>query len=81
MQNDRVDPKLYNLSACDVIMMMHELHQRGYEQLRLFSCMSNTGLCWRYQSYPKVVVARDWECERKYGPIFFEENVLIGKKK
>ena len=30
----------YELGAYDVVTLLHELHQRGYQQLRLFSMMA-----------------------------------------
>lgn len=52
-----------NLGACDVVLMLHELHQRGYEQLRLHCGWSPNGLAWRWQIYPKCLMGNDayWE--------------------
>lgn len=49
-----------NLGVCDVIMMLHELHQRGYEQLRLHC---GFGLSWRWRIYPKCLMGNNayWE--------------------
>ena len=43
-------------SAYEVIMIVHELHQRGYEQLRLFPGISPNGMCWRWMIYPKQLM-------------------------
>ena len=45
---------MVDASAYEVIMIVHELHQRGYEQLRLFPGISPNGMCWRWMIYPKV---------------------------
>ena len=52
-----------NLGACDVVLMLHELHQRGYEQLRLHCGWSPSGLYWRWRIYPKCLMGNDayWE--------------------
>ena len=58
-------------SAYEIIMILHELHQRGYEQLRLFSGMSPNGCAWRWEIYPKILMWDDnsFEC-RGYGTSF-----------
>lgn len=33
-----------NWGACDLVLIVHELHQRGYEQLRLFGGISPNGM-------------------------------------
>lgn len=43
-------------SAYEIVMIVHELHQRGYEQLRLFPGMSPSGMCWRWAVYPKALM-------------------------
>ena len=45
-----------NWGACDVVMILHELHQRGYEQLRLHCGMSPNGMAWRWNIYPKSIM-------------------------
>ena len=47
---------MVDASAYEVIMIVHELHQRGYEQLRLFPGISPNGMCWRWMIYPKVLM-------------------------
>lgn len=47
---------MFNCSAYEIIMIVHELHQRGYEQLRLFAGMSPSGCSWRWYIYPKVLM-------------------------
>jgi hypothetical protein len=44
----------YNYSAYEVILFVHELHKKGYEQLRLVSGISPSGLSWRWMVFPKV---------------------------
>lgn len=48
-----------NWGACDVVMILHELHQRGYEQLRLHCGWSPNGLSWRWIIYPKCLMGKD----------------------
>ena len=43
-------------SAYEIVMIVHELHKRGYEQLRLLAGWSPNGLCWRWLVYPKVLM-------------------------
>lgn len=50
-------------SAYEIVMMVHELHLRGYEQLRLFPGMSPNGCSWRWMIYPKVLI-KDNEFEK-----------------
>lgn len=52
-----------NLGACEVVLMLHELHRRGYEQLRLFCGWAPSGLYWRWNIYPKCLMMKDanWE--------------------
>lgn len=45
---------VYNYSAYEVILFVHELHKKGFEQLRLVSGMSPSGLSWRWMIFPKV---------------------------
>ena len=49
-----------NWGACDVVLILHELHQRGYEQLRLHC---GYGLAWRWRIYPKALMGKNalWE--------------------
>ena len=44
---------MVDASAYEVIMIVHELHQRGYEQ---FPGISPNGMCWRWMIYPKVLM-------------------------
>lgn len=52
-----------NWGACDVVLILHELHQRGYQQLRLFCGWAPSGLYWRWNIYPKCLMLKDanWE--------------------
>lgn len=45
-----------HISAYEIIMLVHELHQRGYEQLRLLPGMSASGCYWRWSIYPKILM-------------------------
>lgn len=60
-----------NWGACDVVMILHELHQRGYEQLRLHCGWSPNGLSWRWNIYPKCLMGKDasWEQHDDYTPL------------
>lgn len=60
-----------NWGACDVVLILHELHQRGYEQLRLHCGWSPNGLSWRWNIYPKCLIGKDakWEQHDDYTPI------------
>lgn len=58
-------------SAYEIVMIVHELHQRGYEQLRLFPCMSPSGMSWRWMIYPKVFV-KDCRVERSHDSVPFD---------
>lgn len=62
---------MFNCSAYEIIMIVHELHQRGYEQLRLYSGMSPNGCSWRWYIYPKVLM-KDNTFERQVGWIPFD---------
>ena len=55
-------------SAYEIIKFVHELHSRGYEQLRLLPGMSPNGCCWRWMIYPKVLMKNDclFEKNRAY---------------
>lgn len=52
-------------------MIVHELHKRGYEQLRLYAGMSPNGCSWRWYIYPKVLM-KDNLFECKVGWIPFD---------
>lgn len=54
---------MFDASAYEIVMIVHELHLRGYEQLRLFSGISPNGMCWRWAIYPKVLMKDSNECE------------------
>lgn len=63
---------LRDCSAYEIVMLVHELHKRGYEQLRLFPGMSPSGMSWRWELYPKVMMGGDNGFERHSGYIQFE---------
>lgn len=46
-------------SAYEIVMVVHELHKQGYEQLRLFPGMSPNGCAWRWRVYPKIMMGND----------------------
>ncbi len=51
-------------SAYEIIKIVHELHLRGYEQLRLLPGMSPSGMSWRWMVYPKIAMKDDNRVER-----------------
>ena len=52
-----IDRKMFcDFSAYDIVMFVHELHKRGYEQLRLFAVMAPTGMSWRWFIYPRAMM-------------------------
>lgn len=55
---------LQQLNAFEIVDVVHKLHQRGYEQLRLFCGLSPSGMCWRWFVYPKVMMQNDYRYER-----------------
>lgn len=55
-------------SALEIILILHELHNRGYEQLRLLPGMSASGCYWRWAIYPKFLMWDDNSFE-KHGDI------------
>lgn len=55
---------MFDASAYEVVMIVHELHQWGYEQLRLLPGMSPSGCSWRWAIYPKVLMKDSNQCER-----------------
>lgn len=59
------DNELQQCSAYEIIMLVHELHQMGYEQLRLKSGLSPSGMYWRWHIYPKVFLGDNnlYECK------------------
>lgn len=59
-------------SAYEIVMIVHELHTRGYEQLRLFSGLSPSGGSWRWMIYPKVLMRNNLHCERSHDGLPFE---------
>lgn len=71
MNDKYICETLWKCSAYEIVMFVHELHKRGYEQMRLYAGMSPTGMSWRWFIYPKVLMKKDKNFERKsYGPSF-----------
>lgn len=68
---DIMSQMMINCSAYEIIMIVHELHLRGFEQLRLYSGMSPNGCNWRWYIYPKVLM-KDNTFERQVGWIPFD---------
>lgn len=71
----------FNISVYEIIMIVHELHQRGYEQLRLLPGMSPNGCAWRWRIYPKALMGEDNRFERggdctPFDSIISENNML-----
>ena len=73
---DQEQDKLQECSAYEIIMIVHELHQLGYEQLRLQAGMSPSGVYWRWRIYPKVLMGNNNDFERRGGYVPFKG--LIG---
>lgn len=59
-------------SAYEIVMIVHELHKRGYEHLRLFSGLSPSGGSWRWLVYPKVLMDDNLYCEHNHDSLPFE---------
>ncbi len=62
-----MEDKLYlsnKYSAYEIVMIVHELHLRGFEQLRLLCGMSPSGMSWRWMIYPKLLMGEEKRCER-----------------
>ena len=53
------DGLLRQFNAFEIIMFVHALHLKGYEQLRLYSGMAPNGCAWRWFVYPKVLMMKD----------------------
>jgi hypothetical protein len=53
-----MDNILLNCSAYEIVMLVHELHKRGYEQMRFYAGMSPSGMSWRWYIYPKVLMRK-----------------------
>lgn len=65
------EDKLQLCSAYEIIMIVHVLHQMGYEQLRLKSVMSPSGMSWRWFIYPKALLTDNYyrdECKGDWLP-------------
>lgn len=52
-------PILRQYNAFEIIMFVHEMHQLGYEKLRLLPGMSPNGCAWRWFIYTKVQMKSD----------------------
>lgn len=66
------DVNLRDCSAYEIVMLVHELHKRGYEQLRFYAVLSPSGGGWRWFIYPKVLMSGDNRCEHHSDWIPFE---------
>jgi len=55
---------LEGYGAYEIIMMLHELHKRGYQLLRILPRMSPNGCCWRWMIYPKVLMKGESRLEK-----------------
>lgn len=55
-------------SALDVILAVHLLHSRGYEQLRLLPGLSPSGCSWRWHIYPKCLLKGSSRMEKYPDP-------------
>lgn len=47
---------LYRCGAYEIVMMLDELHKRGYQQLRLFCGYSPSGCSWRWMIFSKLLL-------------------------
>ena len=63
---------LSDCCAYEIVMFVHELHKRGYEQLRLYAVLSPSGIGWRWFIYPKVLMGGDNRYEHHSDWIPFE---------
>ena len=61
-----------NCGAYEIIMMLNELHKRGYQHLRLLSGFSPTGCSWRWMIYPKILMKNEPRLERSNDFMPFE---------
>ncbi len=57
MMNDSRDIADF-CTAYEIVTIVHELHNRGFEQLRFMAGISPSGLNWRWFIYPKVFMNR-----------------------
>ena len=64
--------KFLNCGAYEIIMMLNELHKRGYQHLRLLSGFSPTGCSWRWMIYPKILMKNESRLERSNDFMPFE---------
>ena len=72
----------YKLGAYDVVNLLYELHQRGYQQLRLFSMMAPNGCAMRTcittkrNMMPYGINVESWD-EYKMWPHSSSANILF----
>lgn len=66
------DNNMRECSIYEIVMLVHELHKRGYEQLRLYPGLSPSGMSWRWNLYPKALMGDDNSFERHKGFISFD---------
>ena len=64
---------LRECSAYEIVMLVHELHKRGYEQLRLYAVLSPSGGAWRWFLYPKILMDGDNRYEHNFDWIPYEK--------
>lgn len=71
----------YELGAYDVVNLLYELHQRGYQQLRLFSmlapngCAMRTSITTKRNMMPTGINISSWD-EDKIWPHSSSMNIL-----
>lgn len=63
---------LEGYGAYEIIMMLHELHKRGYQQLRILPGMSPNRCCWRWMIYPKVLMKGESRLEKHKDCMLFD---------
>jgi len=58
MNNERPALDRLRVAALNVLLMVHDLHKRGYQRLRIVPGMSASGAYWRVTILPKARVLR-----------------------
>ena len=70
--------------AYEIIMMLDELHKRGYQQLRLLPSAAPNGISWKWAIYPKLLMGNNNEFEKVGSHVPFESphgSTFISKLK
>lgn len=64
--------RLEGYGAYEIIMMLDNLHKRGYEQLRILPGLAPSGCSWRWMIYPKVMMKDNAYLEQHSDYMYFE---------